>query len=184
MNKDNVEIERTILDGRAAERHTYFNGEDEKVTEIFAEEKRPLNLEKRVIQKYKKVVAEERTEMVKDGEIVEVEVKSIDPGVQMQIRERIGVADHAYTVDGQYATKQDVAEAVIEGVKVLVDSMENYEPVEAQHYHGPVMSAAEQIEQRVGSKEAKNANNDMAINVVMGVLILAQLAFGFYVFFM
>ena len=176
---DKVEIERTILDGRVAERHVKFNEDGDKIVEVFAEDKRPLKLEKRIVQKHKNIVSEERTEYIKDGEIVEVEVKAVDANVKMELREHIGTADHAVTVDGQYATKQDVAAAVVAGITEFVDSME-VETVRAQSM--PVMSAAEQIEQRIEKKETKSS--DSSLNMIMGLLIFAQLAFGFYLFFM
>lgn len=182
---DKVEIERTILDGRVAERHTSFNEDGDKIVEIFAEDKRPLHLEKRIVQKHKNIVAEERTEYVKNGEIVEVEVKALDSGAPLQVQEHLGIADHASVMDGQYATKHDVKDAVIAGIHELVDSMD-FEPAPVQamavpmHQPAPIMSAAEQIGQRVETKKS----SDNAVNMLMIGLILAQLAFGFYVFFM
>ncbi len=179
---DKVEIERTILDGRVAERHTSFNENGDKIVEIFAEDKRPLHLEKRIVQKHKNIVSEERTEYVKNGEIVEVEVKAVDSGAKMQLREHIGVADHASVADGHYVTKHDVAEAVVAGITTLMDSME-VEALKDRAGHSvqsPTMSALQMTEQHIEEKKETNATTIM----IMSMLVMAQLAFAFYVFFM
>lgn len=184
-----VEIQKTNLDGRAAERHTCFNDDGDKIVEIFAEEERPLKLEKRIIQKHKNVIAEERTEYIKDGEIIEVEVKSINPPVQMQLREHIGVADHSKLFSGEYVTKQElgpvVSEAVVTGIAQLLDNIEINqqsvkEEVTAPMAETPIFTAQQQIAERVGIK----ADNDLTLNMIFALLIIAQLGFGFWVFFM
>lgn len=187
---DKVHVEKTMLDGRLAERHTSFNKDGDKIVEIFAEEKRPLHLEKRVIQKHKQIVAEERTEYVRDGEVVEVEVKAVDAPVQMQMREHLGVVDHAKFVDGDYVKKSElgpvVTDAVVTGVATL---MENFE-FAPQSVQAPAMVApiaappVYQAQQQIAERVSMTADNDKLVNWVLIGLIVAQLGFGFWVFFM
>ena len=179
----------TLEDGRRAERHVSRDEDGNEVVEIFAEEQRPLKLEKRIVKEHKKIVAKETHETVRDGEVTEVEVRSLEPNVPMQVRERIGVANHAKVVDGDYVRKEEVSQLIADGVCAGVEAMmanvepdEEYydepvepEPVEPQ----PVFKAQSIVEQNVAGKKK---NNDALINMVMGVVIVAQLAFFGYMF--
>jgi hypothetical protein len=182
-----VEIEKTMLDGRYAERHTSYVANSEScpsgtIVEIFAEEKRPLHLEKRIIQTHKNIVSEERIEYIKDGEIVEVEVKSLDPtaNATMQIKEHIGIADHAKFIDGEYVTKKElgpvISDAVVAGIASLLENVE----VVQQKIEPSQFTAQKQIAERMEQKKG----NDTVVNMVLLCLIICQLAFGFWVFFM
>jgi len=183
-----VEVEKTMLDGRYAERHTSYIANSEScpsgtIVEIFAEEKRPLHLEKRIIQTHKNIVSEERIEYIKDGEIVEVEVKSLDPtaNTTMQIKEHIGIADHAKIVDGEYVTKKElgpvISDAVVAGIASLLESVEvTHQKIDPQTQFTAQKQIAERVEQ--------NKGNDKIINAVLLCLIICQLGFGFWVFFM
>lgn len=190
---NSVDIEQTTFDGRMAERHTSFNDDGDKVVEIFAEEKRPLHLEKRIVQKHKNVLAEERVEHVRDGEIVEVEVRSLEPETRLQMREHLGIAEHYATDNKQYVTKQElcpelgpaISEAVVTGIQTMMENIDfSEEDDHAMHMHQPIMSAAAQVQQRVKEGETKSGGTDSVVNMVLAVLIMLQLAFGFWVFFM
>lgn len=180
----------TLEDGRRAERHVSRDEDGNEVVEIFAEEQRPLKLEKRIVKEHKKIVAKETHETVRDGEVTQVEVRSLEPNVPMQVRERIGVADHAKVVDGDYVRKEEVSQLIADGVCAGVEAMmanmepETYdvhdepecepEPVQSQ----PVFKAQSIIEGNVADKK----KNDALLNMVMGVVIVAQLAFFGYMF--
>jgi hypothetical protein len=191
----------TLEDGRHAERHVTHDEDGNEVVEIFAEEKRPLKLEKRIVREHKKVVARETHETIRDGEVVHHEVKSGEPDVPLQVRERIGVADHAKILDGDYVRKDEigqlVADGVVAGVEALMENMEpvvvpkeeqHYEPEPAPVYHEPAPVEPEPREpmfkaQSVVEKNvAEKKKNDSMINIVLGVILVAQLGFFGYLF--
>ena len=177
---DHIEIERTTLEGRMAERHTSYNENGDKVIEFFTEEKRPLHLEKRIVQKHKTIVAEEVEETVKDGMVIERQIRSVDPAPQMQMREHIGVANHASVIDGDYATKEDVKEAIVAGISSLIENLE-MNSMQAMSNKNVKSLAEEQISNRV---EGKKDTKDSGINMLLVVMIIAQVAIVYWAFFM
>lgn len=186
----------TLEDGRHAERHVSYDEDGNEVVEIFAEEKRPLKLEKRIVKEHRQVVARETHETIRDGEVVHHEVKSGEPDVPLQVRERIGVADHAKVVDGDYVRKDEIEKLVTNGVVAGVEAlMESLEPVlvpkEEQHYEpepapAPFFQEPEPKPLRAQSIVEKNVadkkKNDSMINIVLGVILVAQLGFFGYLF--
>ena len=176
----------TLDDGRRAERHVTTDELGNEIVEIFAEERRPLKMEKRIVREHKRIVAKETHETIKDGEVAHIEVRSLEPEVPLQVRERIGLVDHHKVVDGDYVRKDEigklVADSVVTGVSALMESME---PVihhrEPQHvvHEEPIFHAQSVVEQNVADK---NKNNGL-INMVMGVILVAQLGFFGYMFF-
>jgi len=193
--QEETKVQSVILeDGRHAERHVSYDDDGNEVVEIFAEEKRPLKLEKRIVKEHKQVVARETHETIRDGEVVHQEVKSGDPEVPLQVRERIGVADHAKVVDGDYVRKDEIEKLVTNGVVAGVEAlMENLEPVivpkEEQYVPAPapvyepapqepLFKAQSVVEKNVAEKK----KNDSMINIVLGVILVAQLGFFGYLF--
>ena len=181
-----VRVHKMILDdGRHAERHVSIDEEGNEVVEVFAEEKRPLKLEKRIHREFKNVVAKETHETIKDGEVAHVEVRSGEADVPLKVVDRIGVANHAKIVDGDYVRKEEigkiVADSVVAGVSAL---MENMEPVyhkdeEPQSQPQPLFREQAVVENNVAEK----GKNDSTTNIVMAVILLAQLGFFGYMFF-
>lgn len=184
----------TLDDGRRAERHVSHDDNGNEVVEIFAEERRPLKMEKRIVREHKQIVAKETHETIKDGEVAHIEVRSLEPEVPLQVRERIGVVDHHKLVDGDYVRKDEigeiVAQSVITGVSALMEGMEpvvHHKTEEHHHHHEmaapvheePVFHAQSMVEKNVADKK----KNDGLINVVMGVILVAQLGFFGYMFF-
>lgn len=173
----------TLDDGRHAERHISVDENGNEVVEVFAEEKRPFKLEKRIHREYKKVVAKETCETIKDGEVAHIEVRSGDSEVPLKVVERIGVANHAKIVDGDYVRKEEigkiVADSVVAGVAAL---MENMEPVleKNEPQPQPIFKAQAVVENNVAEK----TKNDSTANIVMAVILLAQLGFFGYMIFM
>ena len=106
----------TLSDGRRAERHVTVDEKGIEVVEIFAEEKRPLKLEKRITRETKNIVSKEVHETVRDGEIVLQEVHSLDNEMPLQIQSRIGVADHHKIVDGDYVRRDEISQIIEDGV--------------------------------------------------------------------
>lgn len=196
--KVNVES-LTLNDGRRAERHTVIDGYGNEVVEIFAEEKRPLKLEKRIQREFKNIVSKELHETIRDGEIVYQEERTLEPEVPLQVRQKLGIANHAKIVDGDYVRKDEIdkliADGVVAGVTALMDRVEpvvtKQSPVQVvvtpqaapqpqQMAPQPIFRAQEAVEKSVEEKQ-KNA---MMVNVVMGVIILLQAGFFGYLFLM
>ena len=181
---EEIRVQRmTLDDGRSAERHISKDENGDEIVEIFAEEMRPLKLEKRIHREFKNVIAKETHETIKDGEVAHVEVRSGDSEVPLKVVERIGVANHAKIVDGDYVRKDEigkiVSDAVVQGVTVLMENMdvptEQVQPQQPQ----PIFRAMSVVENNVAEKKS----NDYTINIVLGVILFAQMCFFGYVYF-
>ena len=183
---DEIKVEELVLgDGRRAERHTSTDEAGNEVVELFAEEKRPLKLEKRIARKMKNIVAEETVETIKDGEVAHREVKSLEPKTPMQVVERIGVADHGKIVDGDYVRKDEigklVSDAVVDGVSALMESKAfTYQPEASVPSPTPIFRAQSEVAQNVEEKK----KSDGIVNLIMVGIIVLQLAFFGYMHFM
>jgi hypothetical protein len=171
-----------LEDGRWAERHTTVNG-DQKVVEVFSEDKRPMKIEKRIVETSKNVVAERRVETLKDGEVVDVQIHSIEPNVRMELREHLGVAPNPELNAQGLMTKKDivplVTEAVVAGVRTM---MQNQSPkmMSAQSIIVPkAMQSEELLEQRVAAKSSTSP----WFFVLAGVGIVANVVLA-YLYFM
>lgn len=161
----------TLDDGRRAERHVSTDAQGNEVVEIFAEEQRPLKLEKRIVRETKQIVCKETHQTVKDGEICYEEVRALEPEVPLQIRGRIGTADHAKIVDGDYVRKDEIdkliADGVVQGVTALMERLDVAHP--------PVTLAAPTPQPFVPPKRSW-LERYWGI-AIFTVLILGQLAF-------
>lgn len=170
----------TLDDGRRAERHVSNDEAGNEVVEIFAEEKRPLKLEKRLVREFKNVVSKEVHQTVKDGEIVLEEVHALEPNVPLQVRERIGVANHHKVVDGDYVRKEEIhkmiADGVVSGVSAL---MENMEPI-IHPKSEQTFRAQSIVEKNVEEKK----KSDMTTYIILGAIVVVQVAFCGYFFLM
>lgn len=178
----------TLDDGRKAERHVSVDEQGNEIVEIFAEEKRPLKLEKRILREYKNVVSKETHETIKDGEVAYQEVRSLEPDVPLQVRQRIGLADHHKIVDGDYVRKDEINKMIADGVVAGVSAlMESQQPVIHQPQPQPqpvrpepLFKAQSIVEKNVEEKK----KGDMTVNIIMAVIVVAQLAFFGYLFLM
>ena len=169
QKNDDIKVESlTLDDGRRAERHVSLNDQGNQVVEIFAEEKRPLKLEKRIVREMKQIVAKETHEVVRDGEVIASEVHSVAPDVPLQLRQKIGLVDHAKVVDGDYVRKEEVGQIVADGVVAGVTALMQSQPQSM----GMVKSSRQIVEQNV---EEKKGGNWVAIGI-MGVVLLVQVA--------
>jgi hypothetical protein len=177
--EQNVKVQSlTLDDGRRAERHISNDNDGSEIVEIFAEEKRPLKLEKKIKREFKTVVAKEIHQTVKDGEVVLEEVRSTEPEVPLQLTSRLGVANHAKIVDGDYVRKDEMQPLITESVVAAVSAlMEHMEPVKTV---APVFRAQEVVEKNVEDKK----KSDLVVNIIMGVVIVGQLLFFGYYFMM
>lgn len=197
QNEPEVKVEMlTLNDGRRAERHIVIDEYGNEIVEIFAEEKRPLKLEKRISREYKNVVSKEVHETIRDGEVVYQEERSVEPEAPLQVRNKIGLADHAKIVDGDYVRKDEldklIADGVVAGVTALMDRVEpvvtKQSPVQVvvtpqsqsmpQPTPQPIFRAQQAVEKTVEEENKKK----MMTNIVLVVVALLQVAFLGYLF--
>lgn len=173
----------TLPDGRKAERHTTHDKDGNEVVEIFAEEKRPLKLEERIIREREEIVSRETVEKVKDGEVSMREVRSLAPDTPMEVRSRIAQVDHHKVVDGDYVRKEEIAEMVSESVIAGLAAMMESEEKEVVTHHepqpNPIFNAQSQIAQRV----EENKGDQTMINVILVVFVLVQMGIWAYTYF-
>lgn len=185
-------VERfTLEDGRIAERHISHNEAGEKVIEVFVEERKPLKLEKRITEKRKEILAEQKVETIKDGEIVDVKLNTVDGHTKLQLREHIGTADNAELHSLGYVSKKElgpvVADAVVAGISALMEKQAEQKrsplfswPASAQSAAPavqPALKAQTVVEQNVEQKK----KGDVIAMIVMSVIIVVQLAFFGYI---
>lgn len=167
----------TLDDGRRAERHVTSNDGVNEVIEVFAEEKRPLKLEKRITREMKNIVAKETHETIKDGEVAYEEILSLEPETPLRTMSRIGVVDHHKVVDGDYVRKEEIDKMIANGVVAgMTALMEHMEPKINQS----VPKAQELVEKSVEEKKG----SDKTVNIIMVAIIIVQIAFFGYIFLM
>lgn len=192
-----VRVEQTVLpDGRRAERHISYDVNGNEVVEIFAEERRPMKLEERVVRETEEIVSRETVERVQDGEVKYREVRSLAADVPMEVRSRVGVADHHKIVDGDYVRREDIAnlvsESVVAGVAAMMEGQKppqvivrneapaHSAPAAVEERPQPIFSAQSQVAQHVEEKK----KNDQLVNVILAGVIMVQLGFFGYMFFL
>jgi hypothetical protein len=178
----------TLEDGRLAERRTFYDDEGSEVVEVYVEPKRNLTLDKRVINKTKTVLAEQRIQTIKDGEVVDEEVHSIEPNIRLEKRQHIQKED--YAEQGEYVTQNQLNRAVVEGVveamKVAFPTVQEQfiksqdvllEPVKDEPKRPlfsnpqPTLSAQSIVEQNIEDKKQHNMNSF----ILFGVIALVQI---------
>ncbi len=172
---DNLKtIEKFILeDGRHAERHISTNEAGEKVIELFVEEKKPLILEKRVIEKRKEILAEQVIETVRDGQVIDVKVHSVDPNVKMELREHLGVAKDSELNALNYVSKKElgpvISQAVVAGVAALMNN--NHNEVSAQSI---IVTKAQQTQDAIENRVETKKKTDKLMYIIAGIIIVAE----------
>jgi hypothetical protein len=181
-NKVSKTVEKfTLEDGRMAERHITLNPAGEKVVEVFVQEKLPLKLEKRITEKKKEIVHEQKIETIKDGEVVEVKVLSTEPNVKMELREHIAKTDKDQIGAINYVTKKElidvVTQAVVAGVTAAKPQPVAQQPVAQKP--APLFRAQSIVEENVAAKK----RNDAIWIGVMVIALVAQVAFFSYLLF-
>lgn len=179
-NKVTKTVEKfTLEDGRMAERHITLNDAGEKVVEVFVQEKLPLKLEKRVTEKKKEVVHEQKIETIKDGEVVDVKVLSTEPVVKMELREHIAVAGKSEIGTLNYATKKELVDIVTQAVVAGVIASKPVASAPTTTAPKPLFRAQSVVEENVA---AKKKNDGLWIGVMV-VALIAQAAFFGYLLF-
>jgi hypothetical protein len=136
-------IEKIMLeDGRRAEKHIVDEG-DTKVQELHVEDERPLRLAQRVVEKRKPIVYERNIQTIKDGQVVEEKLESLDPSPQMQLREHLGVASQFNLQDQEcdcHVTKEEMIDAIVTAIKA---SKEEEKPKKANFYQSVIAERSE-----------------------------------------
>jgi hypothetical protein len=179
-NKITKTVEKfTMEDGRMAERHITLNTSGEKVVEVFVQERLPLKLEKRITEKKKEVVHEQKVETIKDGEVVEVKVLSTEPTVKMELREHIAKSDKSEIGSLNYASKKDLVDVVTQAVVAGVMAAKPQVVAAPQTAPKPLFRAQSVVEDNVA---AKKKNDGLWIGVMV-VALVAQFAFFGYLLF-
>ena len=157
-------------DGRRAEKHFKCDENGQQVVEIYAEEHRPLHLEKRVLQEVDEIVVKEIHEEIVDGNITKQDVYALEPQTELEHRQSLGTLSHDSVYKGQYV-RQGEMERVIENT---VSSLMANKEMSAQSANLKAQSILEKHTE-------KNSGN--LINYVLGAVLVAQVVFFGYVFF-
>ncbi len=153
---EEVKVEQVRLrDGRygeikTSEQKDCDSGQGEVVYEHFEEEPRQLHLKRRVTEKRKPVVYERVTEAIEGSEVVERKVESLEPNIQMQLREHIGLAKaQAQSEDPCYATCQDLKDALLATVEAIRETT----PVATAAAPAPRVRMQEVVEETTGTED-------------------------------
>jgi len=168
-----ADIEKFVMEsGRRAEKHVETNDAGDKVISVYAEEERPLKLEKRVVQKFKKVLAEEHVETIRDGEVVDRQVLSTEPKTNLELREHIALAPKSMLGTDNYVSKTEVAELVAQGVASGMKAL-SANQMQMQSMNRPVFTAQAAVEERVQAAVAPaTGDNKWVTYGLIGFLVL------------
>jgi hypothetical protein len=197
----------TLEDGRRAERHVKDSGE-ERVIELHVEDERPLRLQQRIVEKTKPFVYEREIEVVdKSGNVVEKKVESVEPKVQMQLVEHLGVAsDQVVSAQSTkedcdcHVTKEEMVDTIISAIKasrqmdnqVAAMSVKHEKPVKKVRKHheaAPVKNVngirSLGFAEELAKKDESAASGDgMTDKILMGVIGLLAVGVVYMLFFM
>lgn len=185
-------IEKLHLeDGRWAERHSYLGEDGSEVVEMYVEPQRNLALDKRVINKKKEILAEQRIETIRNGEVVDVEVHSVDAPTKLELREHIRKVDNSER--GDFVTKDQLKDVMKSVMAPVVEalSLKKNDPYEEEYKSlkdipkafsndMPVFKAQSLVEDRVDETKKKN---EFYIYVGLGGFLLAQTGFLIWLMF-
>ncbi len=142
------------------------------VTEYYIEDPRPMPLKKRVVETKKEIVAERKIETVRDGEVIEVEIESLEPQVKTQLVEHIKAIGTNRDASPEYVTKNEMRSMVDEIKQAMQYNNNIYEePI-------PVSAMQAEVEERVNGKKKISAFDTLLMVSIAGVV-----AGAVYVFF-
>lgn len=196
----------TLEDGRRAERHVKDSGE-ERVIELHVEDERPLRLQQRIVEKTKPFVYEREIEVVdKSGNVVEKKVESVEPKVQMQLVEHLGVAGDTFSAQSVkeedcdcHVTKEEMVDTIISAIKASrqMDAQVAAMSVKKEAHQRPKkMRPAAPVKnvngirslglaEEIANKEKESTENaGMTDKVLMGVIGLLAVGVVYMLFFM
>lgn len=181
----------TLEDGRRAERHVKDSGE-ERVIELHIEDERPLRLQQRIVEKTKPFVYEREIEVVDtSGNVVEKKVESIEPKVQMQLVEHIGIANNnamsAQSVKEDcdcHVTKEEMVDTIISAIKASrqMDNLDKKAHKRVKSVNG-IRSLG--LAEEIANKDKETVVNDGTTDkILMGVIGLLAVGVVHMLFFM
>jgi len=171
--------EIVLEDGRKAERRVREesdcdSGQGTKVTELWAEAKVDKHLVKRVVEHTRPVVHRRETETLDEetGEVINVDVESVDPDVKMHLLSRITAED----VSGQTVDSDGDCECHItrEELRDLLVSV-----VGAGHvtHAAPQVSVQAIVQDRVEQSEEKGLKSLDKVLLAAAAVIVGVLAY-------
>lgn len=159
-----------LEDGRVGEKHLSIGESGEKIVDIFVEPKTPLMHEKRVIEKHKEVLAERIVETIKDGEVVDKQVFSMEPDVRLQLREHIGLSERQDINAQNYISRAELPVLIAQALSINSDI--RAQSVKAQSV---IVTKQEQAEMALGAKVAADQKMSMKTVVIWGAVIIGQI---------
>lgn len=187
---DNIRVEKwTLDDGRRAERRVKEGNGGEKVVEYFVEDERPLRLKQRVVEKSKPFVFERHIQdLDAEGNVIEQKVESIEPKVQLQLVEHLGVAGNVTAQSSSkdedcdcHVTKEEMIETVVAAIKAAKVANGDSAPVrvKAQSVGLQSQGLADEIKERVEKKDYS-----LMDKVLIGVILAQVIGLGYVIFAM
>lgn len=180
-----ADVKRFMLeDGRWAERRVVENVKDcegEKVTELHAEEVRPLFLTERLVEKSKPFVYEKVHEVLdKDGNVVEQKVEAIDPTSQMKVQQHILSAAAAKEEEKpRFVTSDELIDAVTAAVQQVCGGNSDYNEVPVNNLKLSKLDALKETAEANAPKEGFSTFEKGCI-VVSVILSIALLYVNFF----
>lgn len=116
-HQDDVKLEKMLLDdGREAEKRVSVDQDGKEVTEIFAEEKRPFKLEKRIVRETKNIVVKEVHQTLKDGVVDHEVVYALDDALLRSVSSLTEKTSEPVGCD-KVLKAQEVVEQVVDSKK-------------------------------------------------------------------
>lgn len=181
-----IKKEKIFLnDGRKAEKivqEQEVDGETKVVTEVWAEPKAEMKLTQRVTEHKKPVVCRRVIETVDEntGEVLEQKVESVEPDVNMQLREHIKTENSvaALSVDGDcncYVTQEEMQKTFMDGFLAVANALK----VESEKDCEPRKVTALQ---NVVAERVETSNQESNTKIILwGTIIVIAAAFAYVV---
>lgn len=189
---DEFKAEKWVLeDGRRAERRVTEqaseNGESERVVEFHVEDKRPLKLQQRIVEKSKPIVFERLIETIdtETGSITEKKIESIEPKVKMQLVDHIAVGNQPEEfVSFQSVpttpsiTREEMVETIVAAIKATKEvSAQSVRPVSELSNKIASLGLADEI------SKSMPVNLDTDSDLVKTFIIVLELAVLAYIIY-
>ena len=166
----------------SAERHVVDEG-NQRTIELYAEEPRPLKLEKRVVEKVKPVVYERTIQSIQDGNVVEQKVEALEPKVDLQLREHIGYVDNSSLGVSPYVTKNEMVNTVVEAVKAFAASQPTVRDIGPQPSFAAQSFVPKSIQDEISDRlNATKQEGMKPLDIILSVFMVANIGlFAFLV---
>ena len=169
MTNDKQFVDRIYLrDGREAEQRVVERvGNDgsvtERVTEIHAEPVKTMSLEQRVTERVKPIVFEREIDTIKDGQVTEKKVETIDPEVKMELRQHVGFAPAPVETRVVGVTKEDLHDLLME-------------------FNGPRQPARSALQDDIAARVKAMGSDTIWVLVGLAVIAAQVAALAYFIF--